>query len=75
MGKTIYLTSSELSALRSTASEWCEMMGDGDDIAPVEDRLNAGLGSALKKLYKGTAGEAVYKKYQDYLSGGRKEAL
>ena len=41
------------------------MMMDGDIPAQQEadDRLNNGLGRALKKLYKGRNGERIYKDY------------
>lgn len=64
-GRNIYLTEKEQSALRATASEWCDMMsmGDKESCDCVEERLNDGLGSALKKLYKGLNGERIYKGY------------
>lgn len=65
MGRTIYLTDEELSALRDSSTEWCEIMstGDSDSEEAVKDRLENGLGSALKKLYKGLNGERIYKNY------------
>ena len=65
MGRGIYLTDKELSALRDSSSEWCEIMstGNSDSDKAVEDRLENGLGSALKKLYKGLNGERAYKDY------------
>lgn len=65
MGKTIYFSDLEMDALRKTAGEWCSMMGDGDEDAVqcVDERLNDGLGSALKKLYKGLNGYEIYKNY------------
>lgn len=41
------------------------MMGDGNEESAlcVEDSLKEGLGSALKKLYKGTKGERIYSEY------------
>lgn len=64
-GRSIYLTEKEQKALRDSASEWCEIMSGGDAEACecVEERLNNGLGSALKKLYKGLNGERIYKDY------------
>lgn len=64
-GRNIYLTEKEQKALRDSASEWCEIMGNGDSESCdcVEERLNNGLGSALKKLYKGLNGERIYKNY------------
>lgn len=65
MGRTIYFSDKEMDALRDTSSEWCSMMGDGDEAAAqcVDERLNDGLGSALKKLYKGLNGCGVHKSY------------
>ncbi len=65
MGRNIYLTDKEQDALRDSASEWCGMMADGDleSIELVEERLNSGLGSALKKLYKGLEGEKIYEEF------------
>lgn len=64
MGRSIYFTDKELAVLRSSASEWCEMMADGEEtFDAVQETLNNGLGSALKKLYKGCNGERAYKDY------------
>lgn len=64
-GRNIYFSDNEIEALREAISEWCEMMGTGEQEAcdSVGERLQNGLGSALKKLYKGTNGERVYKDY------------
>jgi hypothetical protein len=61
--RSIYFTEKEIKALIDTATEWCSMMGDADDVAPVQERLDNGLGSALKKLYKGKNGERAYINY------------
>lgn len=65
MGRNIYLTEKEILVLIDTSGEWIQMMMDGD--APtqqeVDNRLNDGLGRALKKLYKGRKGERIYKDY------------
>lgn len=65
MGRTIYLSEKEIAALSNTAGEWCEMMdsGDKDSRKCVEERLENGLGSALRKLYKGQRIERVYEDY------------
>ena len=65
MGTNIYLTEKEMIALIETSGEWVDMMMDGDVEAQqcTEDRLNNGLGRALKKLYKGREGEKIYKDY------------
>lgn len=64
MGRNIYFTNKEICALRDTSGEWTEMMqsGDKNSKACVEERLDNGLGSALRKLYKGSGCEA----YKDY---------
>lgn len=65
-GQNIYLTEKEQQALRDSCSEWCEIMsyGDEESLNNVEERLNNGLGSALRKLYKGLNGERIYKDYK-----------
>ena len=65
MGRSIYLSEIEILALIDTSEEWTQMMMDGDIPAQqeIDDRLNNGLGRALKKLYKGRNGERIYKHY------------
>lgn len=64
MGRSIYFTAKEMAALRAAASEWCEIMADGEEtVDGVQEKLDNGLGSALKKLYKGLNGERAYKDY------------
>lgn len=64
-GRNVYLTEKEIKALIDASTEWCEIMGSGDKEScdNVEERLNNGLGSALRKLYKGRKGERIYKDY------------
>ncbi len=65
MGRSIYFTEKEILALIDSSGEWIQMMMDGNISAQQEanDRLNNGLGRALKKLYKGCNGERIYKDY------------
>lgn len=65
MGRNIYFTEKEIASLRDTSTEWCSMMCDGDEESRncTQERLDNGLGSALKKLYKGLNGERIYKDY------------
>lgn len=65
MGRSIYLSEKEILALIKTSTEWIDMMMDGNISAKHEadDRLNEGLGRALKKLYKGRNGERAYEDY------------
>ena len=62
-GRSIYFTEEEINALTDTSTEWCDIMGSAADITPVQERLDNGLGSALKKLYKGKNGERAYSRY------------
>ena len=63
-GKSIYLTNNEILALTSTCSEWESMMNEGEETAHlVDERLDEGLGSAMKKLYSGREGQKVYENY------------
>lgn len=63
-GKSIYLTNNEILALTATCSEWESIMSEGEETADlVDDRLKEGLGSALKKLYKGREGQKAYLEY------------
>lgn len=61
----IYLTDKEISALIDASSEWCEIIGSGneDSCKCVDERLENGLGSALYKLYKGKNGQRLYAEY------------
>lgn len=65
MGRSIYFSEKEILALIDSSGEWIQMMRDGDIPAQQEadDRLNNGLGRALKKLHKGRNGERIYKDY------------
>lgn len=63
-GRTIYFTDNEILALAATCLEWESMMSEGEETAAlVDDRLDEGLGSALKKLYKGREGQKAYLDY------------
>lgn len=61
----VYLTNKEVLALISASSEWCEIMGSGDENSCkcVDERLDNGLGSALYKLYEGRGGQRAYAEY------------
>jgi len=65
MGRNIYFSEKEILALIETSTEWIDMMMNGNISAKHEadDRLNEGLGRALKKLYKGRNGERAYEDY------------
>lgn len=55
----IYLTKKEAACLREVAGQWIELMetAEEDSVTPM---LNAGLGSALAKLYKGRNGYSLF---------------
>lgn len=65
MGRSIYFTEKEIIVLIDTSGEWIQMMMNGDipTQQEVDNRLNEGLGRALKKLYRGRNGERIYKDY------------
>lgn len=63
-GKAIYLTNNEILALTATCSEWESIMNEGEETAHlVDERLDEGLGSAMKKLYRGREGQKIYNTY------------
>ena len=63
-GRSIYLTNNEILALTATCSEWESMMSEGEETAHRGDeRLDEGLGSAMKKLYRGREAQKAYEKY------------
>ena len=63
-GRTIYLTNDEILALTATCQEWESMMSEVEETAHlVDERLDEGLGSAMKKLYRGREGQKAYEKY------------
>ena len=60
MGRSIYFTDRELQQLRNYALEAIEILGEGVETAEqTDDDLKDGLGSAMRKLYKGYNGEAL----------------
>lgn len=65
MGRSIYFTDKELKQLRNYALEAIEILGNASDTAEqVDEDMENGLGSALRKLYKGCIGESKYAKYK-----------
>lgn len=62
---TVSLTDKEISALISTCSEWSSIMGEGEETFElVEERMNDGLGSALRKLTVNRKSNELYSKYK-----------
>lgn len=65
-GRSFYLTETELFAVIDCCTEWFSMMYDGDEEScrDADDRMNNGLGSALRKLYIGRKGQKAYKSFK-----------
>lgn len=65
MGRSIYFTDKELKQIRNYALEAIEILGEAEDTwEQTEKDLDDGLGSAMRKLYKGYNGEARFAKYK-----------
>ena len=65
MGRNIYLTDRELNMVRDYVFEATDILGNASDTAEqVDEDMENGLGSALRKLYKGCIGESKYAKYK-----------
>ena len=65
MGRSIYFTDRELSMVRAYVFEATDILGNASDTAEqVDEDMENGLGSALRKLYKGCNGESKYAKYK-----------
>ena len=65
MGRSIYFTDRELSMVRAYVFEATDILWNASDTAEqVDEDMENGLGSALRKLYKGCNGESKYAKYK-----------
>lgn len=65
MGRSIYFTDKELKQIRNYALEAIEILGEAEGTwEQTEKDLDDGLGSAMRKLYKGYNGEARFVKYK-----------
>lgn len=68
MGRSIYFTDKELKQVRKYLLDAVEILGEeGEETETAEqtkEDLENGLGSALRKLYKGCNGERLYMKYK-----------
>nr|DAV13461.1 MAG TPA: hypothetical protein [Caudoviricetes sp.] len=65
MGRNIYFTDRELNMVRDYVFEATDILGNASDTAEqVDEDMENGLGSALRKLYKGCIGESKYAKYK-----------
>ena len=65
MGRSIYLTDLEIEKLIDYMGEAVNILGEADATAEkTEIDMENGLGSAMRKLYKGRNGERIYAKYK-----------
>ncbi len=64
-GRSIYFTEQEIQMIIKYVNEAADILGEAEDTcAKVDEDLENGLGSALRKLYKGKNGEEHYSKYK-----------
>lgn len=67
MGRSIYFTEKEISQIIHYTNEAIGILGEGEKTQYIVERdMRNGLGSALRKLYKGKAGEELYDDYKKY---------
>lgn len=65
MGRSIYFTNRELQQLRNYMLEAVDILGEASETYEQVDKdMENGLGSALRKLYKGCNGEVKYAQYK-----------
>ena len=65
MGRSIYFTDKELKQLREYTSKAIEILGEAlETTEQVDADLDNGLGSAMRKLYKGCNGELTFAEYK-----------
>lgn len=65
MGRNIYFTDRELQQIRNYVLESVEILGEASETyKQVDEDMENGLGSALRKLYKGCNGKSKYAKYK-----------
>lgn len=65
MGRRIYFTNQEIEKLIDYAGEAIGILGEAEGTAEQTERdMKDGLGSAMRKLYKGRNGERIYAEYK-----------
>lgn len=65
MGRNIYFTNQELLQILTYIEEAVDILGEAEDTwEQTEKDMKNGLGSALRKLYKGRNGEKNYTEYK-----------
>lgn len=61
---TITLNEREISMVLDAVNQYIDIMTSGEDtIEYTKYMMDTGLGSAMKKLYKGKIGEAIYSNF------------
>ena len=64
-GRSIYFTEQEIKMIIKYVNEATNILGEAEDTcAEVDEDLENGLGSALRKLYKGRNWEKHYSEYK-----------
>lgn len=64
-GRSIYFTEQELKMILKYMNEAINILGESENnYEDVDTDMNNGLGSAMRKLYKGRNGERIYAKYK-----------
>lgn len=65
MGRSIYFTDRELQQIRNYVFEAVEILGEASETyKQVDEDMENGLGSALRKLYKDYNGELIFANYK-----------
>lgn len=65
MGRSIYFTDTELRLVRDYVIESVDILGEAPEtVEQVDKDMKNGLGSALRKMYKGYSGEVNYAQYK-----------
>lgn len=65
MGRSIYFTDKELQMVIDYTNQAIEILSEGIETAAlVDEDMENGLGSVMRKLYKGRNGEVMYAKYK-----------
>ena len=66
MGRSIYFTDLEIEKLIDYVSNSVELLGEAENTwEQTDEDMENGLGSAIRKLYKGRRDEKIYDKIQD----------
>ena len=65
MGRSIYFTNQEIEKLIDYVTNSLELLVEAECTwEQTDEDMENGLGSALRKLYKGRRGERIYAKYK-----------